>query len=84
MTGAVNNLLPLPVLLPLLGAGLALALNRRPGAQRVVSTLAVLGVTAVAAVLVGLSDRHGPIVLWVGAWPRAARASPWSPTGSPR
>ena len=35
----MNNLLPLPVLLPLLGAGLALALNRRPRAQRVVSTL---------------------------------------------
>jgi multicomponent Na+:H+ antiporter subunit D len=65
----MNNLLPLPVLLPLLGAGLALALNRRPRAQRLVSTLAMLGVTTVASVLVGLTDRHGTIVLWVGSWP---------------
>ncbi len=37
----MNNLLPLPVLLPLLGAGLALALNRRPHAQRVVASVAL-------------------------------------------
>ncbi len=66
----MNNLLPLPVLLPILGAGLALALNRRPRAQRLVSTLVMLAVTAVAATLVGLTDRHGPIVLWVGSWPQ--------------
>ncbi len=65
----MNNLLPLPVLLPLLGAGLALSLNRRPRAQRLVSTLVMLAVTAVAATLVGLTDRFGPIVLWVGSWP---------------
>ena len=62
----MNNLLPLPVLLPLLGAGLALALNRRPRAQRLVSTLAMSAVTTVAAVLVVLTDRHGTIVLSAG------------------
>ena len=66
----MNNLLPLPVLLPLLGAGLALALNRRPVAQRVVATLVLAGVTTVAAFLVALTDAHGPIVLWVGSWPQ--------------
>ena len=66
----MNNLVPLPVLLPLLGAGLALALNRRPRAQRVVSTLVMLAVVTVAITLLVLTDRVGPIVLWVGAWPQ--------------
>ena len=66
----MNNLLPLPVLLPLLGAGLTLALNRRPRAQRLVATLALAGVTTIAALLVWLTDAHGPLVLWVGNWPQ--------------
>jgi multicomponent Na+:H+ antiporter subunit D len=65
----VNNLLPLPVLLPLLGAALALILGRHPRAQRAVSSSVLLMVVVVAASLVVLTDRHGPIVLWVGAWP---------------
>jgi multicomponent Na+:H+ antiporter subunit D len=66
----VNNLVPLPVLLPILGAGLALALNRRPRAQRVVSTVVMVAVVAVSSTLMYLTDRLGPIVLWVGAWPQ--------------
>ena len=46
----MNNLLPLPVLLPLLGAGLALVLGRHPNAQRIVSTTVLLIVVAVAGV----------------------------------
>ncbi len=65
----MNNLVPLPVLLPLLGAGFALALNRQPRAQRAVSTLVMFAVAAVAVTLVVLTDRVGPIVLWVAAWP---------------
>ena len=65
----MNNLLPLPVLLPLFGAGLALALSRHPRAQRIVSTLVLVAVTTVAAILIGLTDRYGPVVLWVGSWP---------------
>ena len=65
----MNNLLPLAVLLPLVGAGLTLALRGRPRAQRVVSTVVLSGVVVVAAGLVVLVDRYGPIVLWVGDWP---------------
>ncbi len=65
----LTNLLPLPVLLPILGAGLALALNRQPRAQRLVSTVVMTAVTAVAALLVGLTDTRGTLVLWVGNWP---------------
>ncbi|HEV2931116.1 MAG TPA: Na+/H+ antiporter subunit D, partial [Propionibacteriaceae bacterium] len=66
----MSNLVPLPVLLPLLGAALTLALNRRPRAQRVVSTFVMLAAVAVATTLLVLTDRVGPIVLWVGAWPQ--------------
>lgn len=65
----MNNLLPLPVLLPLVGAGVALALSRHPRIQRAVSTAVLLVVLAVEGVLVHLTDATGPIVLWVGAWP---------------
>src|SRR6476620_6787682 len=65
----MNNLLPLPVLLPFIGAGLALALGRHPRAQRAISTIVMVLVIAVASLLVYLTDRDGPLVLWVGAWP---------------
>ncbi len=61
-------LVPLPVILPLLGAGLTLMASHRPGLQRVVS-LSVLGtVVVVAATLLYQSDQHGPQVLWIGGW----------------
>lgn len=61
-------LLPMPVLLPLLGAGAALMLSRRPTAQRLVSLSVLVAVVAVAAVLLVAADRDGPQVLWIGAW----------------
>ena len=61
-------LVPLPVILPLLGAGLALMLSRRPRAQRLVSTVVLGAVVVVAATLLRESDRNGPQVLWIGAW----------------
>ncbi|MBA8795999.1 multicomponent Na+:H+ antiporter subunit D [Friedmanniella endophytica] len=66
----MNNLLPLPVLLPLIGAAIALVTGRRPRVQRAVALVALLGVVAVAASLVVLTDRYSTIVLWVGAWPQ--------------
>ena len=65
----LDNLLPLPVLLPFIGAGLALALGRRARAQRVVSVIALAAVIVIEAFLVYLTDRDGTLVLWVGAWP---------------
>jgi multicomponent Na+:H+ antiporter subunit D len=44
----MNALVPLPVILPLLGAGLTLILSRRPRLQRAVSTT-VLGVVVAVA-----------------------------------
>jgi multicomponent Na+:H+ antiporter subunit D len=61
-------LVPLPVILPLLGAGLALILRGRPALQRAVSTTVLTCVVAVAATLVYRTDQDGPQVLWIGAW----------------
>ncbi len=63
------NLVPVPVLLPLLAAGVTLALARHPAWQRVVSA-STLGITAILALVLCLAaDALGPIVLWVGEWP---------------
>jgi multicomponent Na+:H+ antiporter subunit D len=62
-------LVPLPVVVPLLAAALTLVLARHPTAQRTVSIGALIGVVAVAAVLLVQADRHGPQTVWIGAWP---------------
>ncbi|HWM74587.1 MAG TPA: proton-conducting transporter membrane subunit, partial [Nocardioides sp.] len=64
----MNALVPLPVILPLLGAGVTLMLSRRPALQRAVSTTVLSVVVVVAAILVYQADRHGPQVIWIGAW----------------
>ncbi len=66
--GLVESLLPLPVLLPLLGAGAALVLAGRPTAQRAVSVGVLTAVVAISAVLLA-GAVHGPRVATVGSWP---------------
>ncbi|MCL2464165.1 MAG: Na+/H+ antiporter subunit D [Micrococcales bacterium] len=65
MTG--SWLVPLPVVLPLCGAGLTLALYRRPRVQRVVSVVTLSLVLAISAVLLVLAD-GGPRVIDIGGW----------------
>ena len=65
----MNNLLAVPVLLCLLGAAVAFWAGRVPWLQRLVSVTAVVGVSVVAGLLVWLTE-DGPLVLWVGDWPR--------------
>ncbi|WP_116950731.1 Na+/H+ antiporter subunit D [Jiangella endophytica] len=62
-------LVPLPVVLPLFGAGLALALGRSARAQRVVSVVVLTLVVGIAAVLLARADADGPQVMHVGGWP---------------
>ncbi len=66
----MNNVLlvPLPVLLPLIGAALSLLFYRRPRLQRLI-TLAVLGVVLVIGVyLLFAVNENGPLVMNVGGW----------------
>jgi multicomponent Na+:H+ antiporter subunit D len=58
----------LPVLLPVLGAGLTVIGGRSATLQRVIG-LAVLGTVAIlAAVLLVAADRTGPVVAEMGGW----------------
>ncbi len=64
----MTNLLPLPILVPLLAAGIALALGRRPRAQRAVAVTALTAVVVIAATLMVLADSRGVVALWVAGW----------------
>ncbi|WP_218005523.1 Na+/H+ antiporter subunit D [Janibacter limosus] len=62
------NLLPLPVLLPLLGAALTLVARRRPRTQVAISLVVLAASLGVAIALMWGTHQQGPIVLWLGAW----------------
>src|SRR4051794_29455399 len=61
-------LVPLPGILPLPGAGLTLPPSRRPAPPRAGGTTVLVAVVVIAATLLYQTDRHGPQVLWIGAW----------------
>ncbi len=63
------NLLPVPMLLAIAGAAVALVLPRRPGVQRLVSVVSLSAVVAVAGVLMWWTNQVGPVALWLGGWP---------------
>ncbi len=64
----MTQLVALPVLLPLLGAGLCLVLGRSARAQRIVSVVVLSAVVATAATLLVRADRDGPQALTVAGW----------------
>jgi multicomponent Na+:H+ antiporter subunit D len=61
-------LMPLPVLVPTLGAAATLAAGRRPRLQRTITLAALSVVLAVCGGLLYLADRDGTLVLNVGGW----------------
>ncbi len=61
-------LVPLPVLLPLVGAGLTLVAGPRDGWQRAVSITVLTAVLVDSFALLVLADRLGPLVVQVGGW----------------
>lgn len=65
----MNWLVPIPVLLPIFGAGLSLVLSRRPQLQLVLSVVVLLGMAGVAGVLMWQADTQGPQTLWIAGWP---------------
>jgi multicomponent Na+:H+ antiporter subunit D len=62
-------LVPLPVVMPLLGAALTLVTVGRPGVQRAISIVTLTATLAAAAMLLILTTSQGPLVVEVGAWP---------------
>src|SRR5688572_771097 len=61
-------LVPLPVILPLLGAAVTLGLAHRPRAQRIVSVTALSLTLIVAVALLVLSHVDGSQVMAIGGW----------------
>jgi len=65
----IDQLVLLPVIVPLLGAGLCLVFGRSAQAQRAISVVVLLSVVATAAVLLVRADHHGPVTVTVAGWP---------------
>jgi multicomponent Na+:H+ antiporter subunit D len=64
----MKMLLALPVLLPVLAAGVSLMLGRHTLPQRLLSTTVLGAVLADAVALLVVADREGPLVVSVGGW----------------
>lgn len=69
MSGMFGALVPLPVVLPLVGAGITIAVGRHTRTQRTVSVTVLTVVLAVAGALLWAADNVGPQVVEVGGWP---------------
>lgn len=71
------TLIPLPVLLPTLGAAGTLIVGPRPQLQRAITIGVLSAVVAVSAGLLYLTDRDGTLALHVGGWgPTAENMGP--------
>lgn len=64
----MNALLPLPVLLPMLGAALTVVGSRSAALQRVIGVAVLAAVAVFAAVLLVVTDANGPLVAELGGW----------------
>ncbi|WP_018657289.1 Na+/H+ antiporter subunit D [Actinomadura flavalba] len=66
----MNELLPIPVVLPMLAAGIKIILGpRHPALQRFISVSVLSAVLVIAVVLLIQADRYGPQTAQLGAWP---------------
>lgn len=65
---AAAALIPLPVLVPTVGAAVTLIAGRRPRLQRAVTLAALAAIVVICAALLYLTDRHGTLALDVGGW----------------
>jgi len=65
----MTTLLPLPIVLPLLGAALSILAGRSRTAQRVIGITVLTAVMVISAVLLVAVDRDGALVSQAGGWP---------------
>lgn len=64
----MTSLVPLVVLIPLIGAAIALAVPGHRALQRTITVVALTGVSVLGIVLMFVVDRGGPLVMQVGGW----------------
>jgi len=65
----MSALLPLPVVLPLLGAALSILAGRSRSAQRAIGIAILTAVTVISVVLLVAVDRDGALATQAGGWP---------------
>jgi multicomponent Na+:H+ antiporter subunit D len=65
----MNAVLPLPVVLPLLGAALSIMAFKSRRTQRLISLAVLSATTVISVVLLIQADRFGPVVAQMGGWP---------------
>ena len=65
----MNWLVPVPIVLPLMGAAVSIVVGRSRRAQRVVGVTVLGTLLAVSVVLLVQVDRHGTLVAEAGGWP---------------
>jgi multicomponent Na+:H+ antiporter subunit D len=65
----MSALLTLPILLPLIGAGISIMVGRSRIAQRVISLTVLTAVTGLSIALLVVVDRDGTVVVQAGGWP---------------
>lgn len=64
----MNDLLALPVVLPLLGAAVSILVGRSRRAQRIVGVGVLVALVGISTMLLVEVDRHGPLVSRAGGW----------------
>lgn len=64
----MDYIVPLPVLLPLLGAAITLMIPRRPQIQRTVSVLVLSATVAAAVIMLYYTWTTGSVVVAIGGW----------------
>jgi len=65
----MDEIVPLPVLLPLLAVGAKFIIGpRRPQLQGTISMLVLIADTVISIVLLVWADRHGPLVVQIGGY----------------
>jgi multicomponent Na+:H+ antiporter subunit D len=64
-----STLVPVPIVLPLLGAALSILLGRSKQAQRAIALVVLVVTSAIAVALLVRVDRSGPLLARAGGWP---------------
>lgn len=65
----MNTLVALPVVIPLLAAGVSLMFGRSAAAQRLISLGSLAVTVGIASILLYQAHTQGPQVVHIGAWP---------------
>ncbi|HRE00032.1 MAG TPA: Na+/H+ antiporter subunit D, partial [Ilumatobacteraceae bacterium] len=64
----MSNLVPLPIVLPMLGAALSVLVGRWKSVQRGLSVGILVATSVISVIMLIEVDRNGPLVMFAGEW----------------